>query len=283
MTRVGVVGMGTMGAGIALVCARVGLDTCGIDVSDSKLANAEQDIERFLEEGIRRGKTTAEERDATLRHIRYSTDIETLADSDLVIEAASEDEELKQRLLVAIEQVVPGDAVITTNTSALSASALAATLARPARCGGLHFFNPAPLMPLVEVILAEQTAKPTVERLVGFARKIGKEPVITKDRPGFLVNRLLMPYLNQAIRAYDDGLASAQDIDTALELGLGYPIGPLKLLDIIGLDTHLHATAAAYTQSGETPFIPPPLLARLVSAGALGHKTGRGIIAQTMD
>jgi 3-hydroxybutyryl-CoA dehydrogenase len=163
-----------------------------------------------------------------------------------------------------------------TNTSALSVTELAATVPRPERFGGLHFFNPAPLMKLVEVVAAVQTSEETLDFLESFAKEIGKEPVRTKDRPGFLVNRLLMPYLNQVVQAYDDGLATAEDMDTALERGLGYPMGGLKLLDLIGLDIHLHATSAAYEQTHDPHLAPPPLLSRMVDAGYLGRKTGRG-------
>lgn len=153
---------------------------------------------------------------------------------------------------------------------------LAAAVPRPERFGGLHFFNPAPLMPLVEVVAAEQSSDETLEYLEAFAEGLGKQPVRTKDRPGFLVNRLLMPYLNQVVQAYDDGLASAEDMDVALENGLGYPMGGLKLLDMIGLDVHLHATSAAYEQTHSAYLSPPPLLSRMVSAGYLGRKSGRG-------
>ena len=193
-----------------------------------------------------------------------------------MIEAVSEDLEVKRGLLADVAGVVGEAAVIATNTSALSVTAVAAGLPAPERVGGLHFFNPAPLMKLVEVVAAVRTSDATVEFLEGVAERLGKTAVVTKDRPGFLVNRLLMPYLNQVIQDYDDGLAAAEDLDAALELGLGYPLGGLKVLDLVGLDVHLHATQAAWEQSRDPHLVPPPLLERMVDAGVLGRKSGRG-------
>jgi 3-hydroxybutyryl-CoA dehydrogenase len=247
-----------------------------LEESEERLEDGRRRLEVFLEEGVRREKVAEEERSEALARVRGTTEVGGLAGSGVVIEAVVENLETKQTLLPAVADVVGESAIMATNTSALSVTELAATVPRPERFGGLHFFNPAPLMKLVEVVAAVQTSEETLDFLESFAKEIGKEPVRTKDRPGFLVNRLLMPYLNHVVQAYDDGLATAEDMDTALERGLGYPMGGLKLLDLIGLDIHLHATSAAYEQTHDPHLAPPPLLSRMVDAGYLGRKTGRG-------
>ena len=273
---VAVLGFGTMGAGIVQVCAQAGHDVVVLEDSDERLEAGRQRLEGDLEEGVRREKVTEEARDETLARVRGTTEAGELSGAGVVIEAVVEELEVKRELLPAVADAVGERAIMATNTSALSVTALAASVPRPERFGGLHFFNPAQRMKLVEVVAAEQSSEETLNALEAFAEGLGKQPVRTKDRPGFLVNRLLMPYLNQVIQAYDDGLASAEDMDTALEMGLGYPMGGLKLLDLIGLDIHLHATSAAYEQTHDLHFSPPPLLRRLVSAGYLGRKAGRG-------
>lgn len=274
--KVAVLGMGTMGAGIAQVCAASGLDVVVLEATEARWHDGLGRMERFLDEGIRRGKVTPADRDATLARVRGTVSEHDLAAADLVIEAVSEDLELKLELLSRVAEKVRADAIVATNTSAMSVTELAVAVQNPERFGGLHFFNPAPLMPLVEVIGALQTSEHTLIALEQIAEVLGKQSIRTKDRPGFLVNRLLMPYLNQAIQEYDDGLADADDLDAALELGLGYPMGPLKTLDLIGLDTHLHATTAAWEQSRDPHLVAPPLLERLVAAGRLGDKSGAG-------
>ena len=271
-----VLGFGTMGSGIAQVCAQTGHNVVVLEDSDERLEDGRRKVESDLEEGVRREKVTEEERDETLARVRGTTEVGELSGADVVIEAVVEDPEVKRELLPAVADAVGERAIIATNTSALSVTELAAAIPRPERFGGLHFFNPAQRMPLVEVVAAVQSSEETLEALDTFAEGIDKQPVRTNDRPGFLVNRLLMPYLNQVIQAYDDGIASAEDMDTALEMGLGYPMGGLKLLDLIGLDIHLHATAAAYEQTHDPHLSPPPLLSRMVSAGYLGRKTKRG-------
>ena len=273
---VAVLGFGTMGAGIVQVCAQAGHDVVVLEDSDERLEAGRKRLEGDLEEGVRREKVTEEARDETLARVRGTTEAGELSGAGVVIEAVVEELEVKRELLPAVADAVGERAIMATNTSALSVTALAATVPRPERFGGLHFFNPAQRMKLVEVVAAEQSSEETLNALEAFAEGLGKQPVRTKDRPGFLVNRLLMPYLNQVIQAYDDGLASAEDMDIALEMGLGYPMGGLKLLDLIGLDIHLHATSAAYEQTHDLHFSPPPLLRRLVSAGYLGRKAGRG-------
>jgi 3-hydroxybutyryl-CoA dehydrogenase len=273
---VAVLGFGTMGAGITQVCAQAGHNVVVLEDSDERLEAGRQRLEGDLEEGVRREKVSEEARDETLARVRGTTEAGELSGAGVVIEAVVEELEVKRELLPAVADAVGDRAIMATNTSALSVTALAATVPRPERFGGLHFFNPAQRMKLVEVVAAEQSSEETLKTLEAFAEGLGKQSVRTKDRPGFLVNRLLMPYLNQVIQAYDDGLASAEDLDTALEMGLGYPMGGLKLLDLIGLDIHLHATSAAYEQTHDLHFSPPPLLSRMVSAGYLGRKTGRG-------
>jgi 3-hydroxybutyryl-CoA dehydrogenase len=276
LQRVGVLGIGTMGAGIAQVCAQSGMSVTIVDVSEELLRSGRDRIGDFLQEGVRRGKLDAADREETLGRLRGTSEISDLDDVGLVIEAIVEDLESKRDLLGAVAQVISKDAVIATNTSALSVTAIATAVPAPERVAGLHFFNPAPLMPLVEVVEAVQTSHATLEFLEAVALRLGKDPVVTKDRPGFVVNRLLMPYLNQVVRDLDDGVAKADDLDAALELGLGYPVGPLKLLDLIGLDNHLHATQGAWDQTRDPGFVPPPLLERLVTAGHLGRKSGSG-------
>lgn len=273
---VAVLGLGTMGAGIAQVCATAGYAVVVLETSAERVEAGRSHMQWFMDEGVRRGKLEEEERDRALARVRGTTDADELAGASIVIEAVVEDLEVKKSLLPRVAEVVGEEALLATNTSALPVTELAATVPRPERFGGLHFFNPAPLMKLVEVVAAEQSSEDTLDSLESFARDVGKEPVRTKDRPGFLVNRLLMPYLNQVVRAYDDGIASAEDIDESLRLGLGYPMGGLELLDLVGLDIHLHATSSAYEQTREPSLAPPPLLSRMVSAGYLGRKTGRG-------
>jgi 3-hydroxybutyryl-CoA dehydrogenase len=277
--QVAVLGMGTMGAGIAQVCGAAGLDVVVLEATEERFREGCARMDRFLQEGVRRGKVTADERDAVLGRVTGTTSAQDVGGSELVIEAVVEDLEVKRDVLRVVGAAVTDETVIATNTSALSVTTLAACVPHPERFGGLHFFNPAPLMRLVEVVAATQTSQDTCEALEAFAGLIGKEAVVTKDRPGFLVNRLLMPYLNQAVQDYDDGLAKADDLDAAVELGLGYPMGPLKLLDLIGLDNHLHATQAAWEQTRDAHLVPPPLLERLVDAGRLGRKAGQGFRA----
>jgi 3-hydroxybutyryl-CoA dehydrogenase len=275
-SKVAVLGYGTMGAGIAQVVAQSGRDVMVLETDDARIISGRKRLVDFLDDGVRRGKVTADQRDSVLSHIATTTDVEELSSCELVIEAVVEDYQSKAKLWSAVAAAVGSEAVLTTNTSALSVTDLASTVADAARFAGLHFFNPAPLMPLVEVVRALQTAPEVVASLHQFCESIDKTPVEVKDQPGFLVNRLLMPYLNDVIDGYDSGLASAEDLDTALELGLGYRMGPMRLLDVIGLDTHHHATLSAYEQTLDPQYAPPPLLSRMVAAGYLGNKSGRG-------
>lgn len=277
--RVAVLGYGTMGRGIAQVLASSGRAVTVYETDQERVEAGHAAVSAFLGEGIRRGKATEQDRADTLGRIRGTTDIADLAGSELVVEAVVEQHDAKTDVLQRAAEAVGGDAVIATNTSALAVTDLAAAVPAPERFAGLHFFNPAPLMSVVEVVRALQTAQDVVADLQSLCTDMGKSPVVVPDRPGFLVNRLLMPYLNDVVQAYDDGLADAEDIDTALELGLGYRVGPLRLLDMIGLDVHEHATGSAHAQLNDARFAPPPLLARMVSAGYLGDKTGTGFRA----
>jgi 3-hydroxybutyryl-CoA dehydrogenase len=281
--RVAVLGFGTMGGGIAQVVAQSGRRVTVLETSQERVDAGVAAMSDFLTGGVRRGKLTTTQREDVLAHVHGTTDVARLADSDLVIEAVTERADIKRALLSAVAAVVGEDAVITTNTSALSVTDLATAVPRPSRFAGLHFFNPAPLMGVVEVVRALQTDPEVIHRLVAFTTAVGKDPVVVKDRPGFLVNRLLMPYLNDVIQAYDDELAGAEDIDTAVRLGLGHRLGPLELLDLIGLDVHQHATLSAYEATLDPRFAPPPLLAQMVAAGRHGVKNGHGFRTSEED
>jgi 3-hydroxybutyryl-CoA dehydrogenase len=272
---VGVLGFGTMGVGIAQVCAAAGYDCIVLETSIEAFEAGLERLKTFLDAGVARGKISPEDREAILARILGVTEAKKLEGVGLIIEAVSEQLAIKLGCLKAVDAVAPST-VIATNTSALSVTEIARHVGNPGRVAGLHFFNPAPIMPLVEVVRSVLTDQSTIDVLMEFSTKIGKSPIEVRDRPGFLVNRLLMPYLNDVAQAYDDGLATAEDIDVALELGLGYPVGPLALLDLIGLDTHHHATTAAYEATKDCHFAPPPILTRMVQAGYLGKKSGEG-------
>lgn len=274
---VGVLGCGTMGSGIAQVFAASGRDVIVLETSQSRIDAGLAAIAGFLDGGIARGKLTEDGKAATLARISATTDVGDLSGADLVVESVSEDAEVKSAVLGDVAAVVGQRVPILTNTSALSVTELAARVPNPSRVAGLHFFNPAPLMRTVEVVRALQTDAELAGKLVALVETLdGKVPVVVRDRPGFLVNALLMPYLNDVIQEYDDGLATAEDIDLALKLGLGYKSGPLEMLDMIGLDVHLHATESAYAATRDDRYAPPPLLRQMVAAGRLGAKTGQG-------
>ncbi|WAX58389.1 3-hydroxyacyl-CoA dehydrogenase family protein [Jatrophihabitans cynanchi] len=276
-----VLGFGTMGAGIAQVLAQAGLEVTVFDIDETRLADGRRRMSAMLDGGVARGKLDAVERDRILDTIRATTEVADLASSDLVVEAVAEVLDTKVDVLSRVAAVVGSSTVLATNTSALAVTDIAASVPGPERVAGLHFFNPVPVMGLVEVVRGLQTSGDVVTRLLALGAQLGKVAIEAPDRPGFLVNRLLMPYLNDVIQAYDDGLASAEDIDQALELGLGYPRGPLALLDLIGLDVHQHATYSAYKSTLDPQFAPPPLLRRMVAAGRLGVKSGRGFVVGT--
>lgn len=277
LNRIGIAGFGIMGSGIAQVAGVSGCDVTVVDVDDEAVARGMQRLTESIQKGIALEKVEEGAGVAALDGVRSSTEVAALAGCDLVIEAVTEDEEIKSKVLNAISEAVGDETIIATNTSSNSVTGLARHVSNPGRFAGLHFFNPAPAMRLVEVIPGMETAEETVATLREWVERVDRDPVLVKDQPGFLVNSLLMPYLNQAINEFDTGLASAADIDEAVRLGLGYPKGPLELLDLIGLDTHLHATGAAFHDTADARFAPPPLLRRLVAAGRLGRKSRGGI------
>lgn len=274
---VAVLGLGTMGAGIAQVLAASGRQVVALEVDDERASAGLARIGDFLDGGVARGKVTEEKRSRVLARITTTCSVADLRDVDLVVESVSEVPETKHALLAEVAAVVGAEVPIVTNTSALSVTNIAARLPSPERVAGLHFFNPAPVMRTVEIVRALQTDEALVSSLEALVASFeGKVAIVVADRPGFLVNALLMPYLNDVIQEYDDGLATAEDIDTALRLGLGYRSGPLEMLDMVGLDIHLHATEAAYAATRDPRYAAPPLLRSMVAAGRLGAKSGRG-------
>ena len=274
--RVGVLGCGLMGSGIAQVSAASGCQTIVREVDEGLLKKGLGRIHRFLDEGVRRGKLTEAARDVTLGNLRGATSVEDLKDCDLIIEAIVEDLEEKRATFAALEPFVQKHAIFVSNTSSLCITELAAATGRPDRFAGLHFFNPVPLMKLVEVIRALTTSDETYRAVFAFAQSLGKEPVTAPDRPGFIVNRLLVPYLLDAVRAYENGLGTLEDIDKGMTLGCGYPMGPFTLLDFVGLDTTYYIANIMFEEFREPAYAPPPLLKRMVLAGRLGRKSGRG-------
>ena len=278
---VGVLGCGLMGAGIAQVCAAAGYKTVVREVDDILLHNGIGRIRKFLDDGVAKGKVTTGARDATLANLSGATTFEPLKDCDLIIEAIVENLEQKQDTYASLEAVVADRTIFVSNTSSLCITELAAATRRPDRFGGLHFFNPVPLMKLVEVIRALTTSDATYQALFAFAQSLGKEPITAPDRPGFIVNRLLVPYLLDAIRAYEHGLGTLEDIDKGMKLGCGYPMGPFTLLDFVGLDTTYYIANIMFEEFREPAYAPPPLLKRMVLAGYLGRKSGRGFYPYT--
>jgi 3-hydroxybutyryl-CoA dehydrogenase len=273
---VGVLGCGLMGSGIAQVSAAAGYRTIVREVDDAVVQKGLGRIRAFLEDGIARGKVTAEARDQTLANLTGVTRFDALKDCDLVIEAIVENLDEKRSAYGALESVLAERAIIVSNTSSLCVTELASMTTRPDRFGGVHFFNPAPLMKLVEVVRGLATSDQTYETVFAFVRSLGKEPVTAPDRPGFIVNRLLVPYMLAAIRAYEQGLGTFEDIDKGMQLGCGHPMGPFTLLDFVGLDTTYFIANIMFEEFREIAYAPPPLLKRMVLAGRLGRKTGQG-------
>ncbi len=274
--KVAVIGAGIMGNGIAQVCALAGLDVTLIDISQQALEKGLATLTGNLDRQLRKDVISAADKAGALARIQLNTDYAVLAGVDLVIEAATENLELKKRILQQVDGVAGADCIIATNTSSLSITELGAALSRPAHFIGLHFFNPVPMMALVEVIRGLQTSDATQAAAVAVSERIGKSAVSVRNRPGFVVNRLLCPMLNEAIFVLQDDLASAEDIDTAMRLGCNHPIGPLALADLIGLDTLLAAMQSLYVGFDDPKYRPAPLLKEMVLAGYLGRKSGRG-------
>jgi 3-hydroxybutyryl-CoA dehydrogenase len=276
ITRVGVLGCGLMGSGIAQVAAAAGYDTLVRDVSREILDRARAGIDKSLVKLVEKGKVPAPERDAALERLTFTTTTADLKACDIVVEAVTEDLETKNALWRELDGLCPPATIFASNTSSLTIAAMAAATQRPDRFVGLHFFNPVPLMQLVEVVRTVTTSDETFTRAFAFAKSLGKEPVATKDKSGFIVNLLLVPYLLDAIRALEHGVASVPDIDKAMQLGCGYPMGPLTLLDLVGLDTTYRIAEIMFTEYRDAKYAPPPLLKRMVLAGMSGRKSGKG-------
>ncbi len=273
---VGVLGCGLMGAGIAQVASMQGFRTIVREVEQAVLDKGMGRIRKFLDDGVAKGKVSEGVRTTTLANLSGTTAFEDFSDCDIVIEAIVENLDVKRAAYDALERVVGADTIFLSNTSSLCITELAAATKRPDRFGGLHFFNPVPLMKLVEVIRGLATTDATYERVFAFAQALGKEPITAPDRPGFIVNRLLVPYLLDAIRAYEHGLGTVEDIDKGMKLGCGHPMGPFTLLDFVGLDTTYFIANIMFEEFREPAYAPPPLLKRMVLAGRLGRKSGEG-------
>ncbi len=276
MRKVGVLGCGLMGSGIAQVCAQAGYETVVREVSGELLERGMGKVRSSLAKAVERGKLAAEAREETLSRLSGTTDVEALADCDLVIEAIVENLDEKRGVLGAVDRVLRAGALMASNTSSLTITQLAMATSRPDRFVGLHFFNPVPVMKLVEVVRTLMTAEEAFAAARSFVESLGKEAVACRDNSGFIVNRLLVPYLLDAIRAYEEGAGSLEDIDKGMRLGCGYPMGPFTLLDFVGLDTTYYIADIMFEEYREKRFAPPPLLKQMVAAGRLGRKSGRG-------
>jgi len=278
--KVGVLGCGLMGSGIAQVCATAGFDVTVLEVEqkflDTGFAGIEKSLAKFAERPVEKGGITPQQKDEIRARLKGTTKKENLADSDIVIEAIIENVEEKKKMYASLDGIVKKDAIFASNTSSISITELLTAVRRPERFIGLHFFNPVPLMKLVEVVKTIATSPAVYDAAFEFAKKLGKVPVRTSDKTGFIVNRLLVPYLLDAIRAYEEGVGSIEDIDNAMKLGCGYPMGPFTLLDFVGLDTTYYITQVMYDEFKERRFASPPLLKRMVMAGWYGRKSGRG-------
>jgi 3-hydroxybutyryl-CoA dehydrogenase len=274
--KIGVLGCGLMGAGIAEVCSRAGYETVVREVTEDLLERGLGRIRGSMKRVVEKGKLGSEERDEALERISGAVDLDALADCDLVIEAIVEDPEEKRRTFAALDKEVQEGAIFASNTSSLTITQLAVATARADRFVGLHFFNPVPVMKLVEVVRTLLTSEETYEAAFELCRSLGKEPVAAGDNSGFIVNRLLIPFLLDAIRAHQEGVGSVEDIDRAMKMGTGHPMGPFTLLDFVGLDTTLAIAEIMFEEYREKRFAPPPLLKQMVQAGRLGRKSGRG-------
>ena len=272
-----------MGSGIAQVAATAGYDTLVRDVSKEIWDRARAGIEKSLAKFVEKGKLTAAQRDTALKRLSFTTTIGDLERCDIVVEAVTEDLELKNALWKELDGRSPPATIFASNTSSLTVAAMAAATRRADRFVGLHFFNPVPLMPLVEVVRTVTTSEDTFRRAFAFAKSLGKEAVAAKDNSGFIVNLLLVPYLLDAIRAVEHGVASVPDIDKAMQLGCGYPMGPLTLLDLVGLDTTYRIAEIMFTEYREQRYAPPPLLKRMITAGMNGRKSGKGFYDYSVD
>ena len=276
MQSIGVVGLGAMGAGIAQLAIEAGYDTIGREVDSARGDAARERIGHFLTRKVEKGQLEQPARDDAMSRLRTTTEVADLAGCDLVIEAAFEDLGVKQQLFRELEAAVRPEAVIATNTSALSVTEIASVLEAPERAVGMHFFNPAPLMPLVEIVRAERTGDDAFETAYAVGERLGKTPIRCSDTPGFVVNRVLIPLLNDCIRVLDEAGVTQEDLDAGMKHGAGWPMGPCTLLDLVGIDVHVHASEALYEKLREPRMAPPPRLVRMLQAGKLGRKSGEG-------
>ncbi len=277
ITTVGIIGAGTMGNGIAQACATSGIQVVMVDISDAAVAKGIATVSGSLERLLKKEKITAADRDAALARIKGSTSYEDLKSAQLVIEAATENLDLKIKILKQIDAIVPADVIVASNTSSISITKLAAVTSRPDRFIGMHFFNPVPMMALVEIIRGLQTSDATHDAVHAMAKTLGKTPITVKNAPGFVVNRILVPMINEALFVLSEGLATAEDIDAGMKLGCNQPIGPLALADMVGLDVCLAVMEVYLSEFGDSKYRPCPLLREMVAAGRLGRKTGRGV------
>jgi 3-hydroxybutyryl-CoA dehydrogenase len=274
--RVGVVGLGTMGAGIAQVSVQAGFETIGREVSAELCDRGRATIERYLTRGVEKGRLSQDERDAAVGRLTLTTELSDLADCDLVIEAVLEELELKRDVFEELDRLTVPDTILATNTSALSVSEIAQSTQHPERVVGMHFFNPAPVLPLVEIVRTTQSSDEAIDAAYGWAERAGKQPVRCNDTPGFIVNRILIPLLNDCVRVLDEADVRPEDMDKAMMNGAGWPMGPCALIDLIGIDVHVHASEALHGKLGEPRMAPPERLVRMQREGKLGRKSGAG-------
>ena len=274
--KVGVVGLGTMGAGIAQLCVEAGIETVGREVSIELAEKARDRVAHFLTRKVQKGTLEQDARDAAVARLSLTTELADLAGCDLVIEAIVEELAAKQELFRDLERICSPEAVLATNTSALSVTEIAAATSGPQRVVGMHFFNPAPLMPLVEIVRAELSSDDAFETAYAFGARLGKHPIRCHDTPGFVVNRVLIPLLNDCIRVLDEARVTVEDLDAGMKHGAGWPLGPCELVDLVGIDVHVHASEALYEKTREPRMAPPPRLVAMRNAGLLGRKSGRG-------
>jgi 3-hydroxybutyryl-CoA dehydrogenase len=274
--KIGVVGLGAMGAGIAQLSVEAGVDTVGREVTTELGERAQSRIAHFLTRKVEKGQIDAAARDGALARLTLTTELSGLADCDLVIEAIVEDLAPKQELFGELERICRADTVLATNTSALSVTEIASAVSTPERVVGMHFFNPAPLMKLVEIVRAELTSDAAFDAAYAFGEKLGKHPIRCHDTPGFVVNRVLIPLLNDCVRVLDESRVTPEDLDAGMKFGAGWPMGPCELLDLVGLDVHVHASEALYEKTREPRMAAPPRLVAMRNAGLLGRKSGRG-------
>ena len=273
---IGVIGLGAMGGGIAQLAVEAGYETIGREVSDELAEAAAGRIGHFLTRKVEKGRLSAEERDAALGRLSLTTELADLAGCDLVIEAIVEELDAKRELFAELDRIVRPEAVLATNTSALSVTEIAAATARPERVVGMHFFNPAPLLPLVEIVRAEKSSDDAVQAAYEWAERAGKQPVNCNDTPGFIVNRILIPLLNDCVRVLDEARVTPADLDAGMKHGAGWPMGPCELVDLVGIDVHVHASEALWDKLREPRMAPPARLVAMANAGLLGRKSGRG-------